>query len=148
MRKDNELLKLVAITVVFATFIIMAISGTLSMTSTREDSFRTEANKVLKASKEAYENKIDITEDTKSCKIDDNRVCYSIDYLIESGIYEADKDTFIGKVIYDNSNESYELYLKKNDEFKIIAGSSTDYQKSGTLTVEEWKEEHSLCECL
>lgn len=148
MKRDNELLKLVAIVVVFATFIIMAISGTLSMTSTREDSFRTEANKVLKASKDAYDKKLDIKGDTKSCKIDDNRVCYSIDYLIDNDLYKADKETFIGKVIYDASNESYELYLKKNDEFKIIAGSSTDYQKSGTLTVEEWKEEHSLCECL
>ena len=67
--------------------------------------------------------------------------------MVNNKLYDGDSERYVGKVIFDKVNDSYELYLKKNDEFRIIAGSSTDYTKSGILAREEWKEDYEICEC-
>lgn len=150
-KKEGELIKLIAIIVILLTFIVIAIGSVLQLSSSREDAFRTEANKVLKASDKAIDKivdgKLQLTNDKDSCKIDESRYCFSVDYLLNNKLYSNDSNSYIGKVITSDKTKDKELYLKKNDEFKIIGGSSTNYKRSGTLSLFEWKENHSICEC-
>ena len=141
--KNNNLPLLISIVVLVFLMVLVGISSSLTLHSTREEAFRVEANKILASSKKAVK-KVEILD---NCKIDDDRYCFTVGNLIDNKLYVGDSDKYIGKVIYDKKNNSYELYLKKNDEFKIIAGSSTDYTKSGILAIEEWKENYRICEC-
>lgn len=144
--KNNNLPLLISIVVLVFLMVLVGISSSLTLHSTREEAFRVEANKILASSKKAVK-KVEILDNEDNCKIDDNRYCFTVKNLIDNKLYAGDSDKYIGKVIYDKKNNSYELYLKKNDEFKIIAGSSTDYTKSGILAIEEWKENYRICEC-
>lgn len=144
--KNNNLPLLISVVVLVFLMVLVGISSSLTLHSTREEAFRVEANKILASSKKAVK-KVEILDNEDNCKIDDNRYCFTVENLIDNKLYAGDSDKYIGKVIYDKKNNSYELYLKKNDEFKIIAGSSTDYTKSGILAIEEWKENYRICEC-
>ena len=149
--KNNNLPLLISVIVLVFLMVLVGISSSLTLSSTREDAFRIEANNVLKASKIASgkikKKELELLNDKNNCKVDENRYCFTVENLVKNDIYDGDSEKYIGKVIYDIKNESYELYLKKNDEFRIIAGSSTDYTKSGILAREEWKDDYSLCEC-
>ena len=144
--KNNNLPLLISVVVLVFLMVLVGISSSLTLHSTREEAFRVEANKILASSKKALK-KVEILQNEENCKIDDNRYCFTVGNLIDNKLYAGDSDKYIGKVIYDKKNNSYELYLKKNDEFKIISGSSTDYTKSGILAIEEWKENYRICEC-
>ncbi len=145
MNKKNQLPLLISVVIIVLMFVLVGISSALTLSSNREEAFRTEANKVLKASTEASIKSS--SNSTEACKIDNNRICYTVKYLINNNYYDGDIDKYSGKVIYDKKNESYELYLKKANEFKIIAGSSNDYTKVGILAIEEWQEDYTKCIC-
>lgn len=151
MSNQHNLPLLISVVVLVFLMVLVGVSSALTLTSTREDAFRIEATNVLKASKEATrkleDEKIKLLNNSQNCQVDENRYCYTISYLVNNKLYDGDSERYVGKVIFDKENVSYELYLKKNDEFRIIAGSSTDYTKSGILAREEWKEEYEICEC-
>ena len=151
MSNQHNLPLLISVVVLVFLMVLVGVSSALTLTSTREDAFRIEATNVLKASKDATrkleDEKIKLLNNSQNCQVDENRYCYTISYLVNNKLYDDDSERYVGKVIFDKENVSYELYLKKNDEFRIIAGSSTDYTKSGILAREEWKEEYEICEC-
>lgn len=145
--KKSQLPLLISVVIIVFMFVLVGISSALTLNSNREKAFRTEANNVLKASVDASKRKIKIENTTSACRIDSDRVCYTVKYLIDNDLYDGDINKYSGKVIYDSKNSSYELYLKKADEFKIIAGSSNDYTKVGILAREDWQEDYSYCKC-
>ena len=147
MNKKNQLPLLISVVIIVFMFVLVGISSALTLTTNREKAFRTEANKILKASVDASKRKIKTKNTAEACKIDNDRVCYTVKYLIDNDLYDGDINKYSGKVIYDSKNESYELYLKKTDEFRIIGGSSNDYNKVGILARESWQEDYTICTC-
>lgn len=144
---SKDIVKLLAIIVILLVFILALVGTSLTLSSSREDAFRTEANKILDATSIVISDNLELTNDAKSCKVDDSSYCITVDYLTDNKLYSEGDNTYTGKVIYNIEKETHELYLKKNDEFKIIGGLSKNYNKSGTLSYEEWLEEYSICEC-
>ena len=134
MNKKNQLPLLISVVIIVFMFVLVGISSALTLNTNREKAFRTEANKVLKASVDASKRKIKIENTTEACKVDND-------------LYDGDINKYSGKVIYDSKNKSYELYFKKADEFRIIGGSSNDYNKVGILARESWQEDYTICTC-
>ena len=152
MKHKITMIEFLAIIVVFA-FVLILI-GVLFMPNTketREKAFRVEATKViesgLKAVNESKNNKIEIKNNEKSM-LNGNKYCFTIEELIDLKIYSGKKENYSGKVLVDLTNESrpqYSLFLKKNDEFKIIGGIMSDYNTNGVMSILPWNDDYSRC---
>lgn len=144
-KKGFTLIELLAVIVVLAIVMVLAATTVLPYMSTaRKDSFLIEASDVINGAESAKDlyalGKVTVANDSTSC-VKDTTLCFTVDYLISLGIYEADATTFEGKVTitnYNTSNPSYELYFQKGSEFVINGGTQKDYTKytggvTGTL---------------
>ena len=159
-KKGFTLIELLAVIVVLAIVTVIATQSILPlMKNAKIDAFATEASSIILSAKSVIDmhslNKVDIDNDDNSC-IHENKVCFTIDELIDLGVYEGNKDKFSGKVdidISDRNNLKYNLFLEKTNEFNIINSSETDYSKNknainkGGFT-EEDIEEYTVCSCV
>ncbi len=152
--KGFTLIELLAVIVVLAIVTVLATTTVLPYMSTaREDSFRIEATNAVSAAESAYDlsniGQVDIKASGASCK-STNKVCFTIAELYDLGIYKGDKETFSGKVEIDITNSKtprFTLWLKKNDEFKIIGGTNRNYKDDGELSTDAWNDNYATCTC-
>ena len=159
-KKGFTLIELLA--VIFILGIVSVIATTLVVryiSNTKIDSFAVEASNVIAGAKNAVQmsdlNKLDIGNDEESCKIG-NRMCFTIDTLIELGVFKGNKEVYDGKVnidISDKQNLKYKLYLEKKNEFNVVDSNVVDYSKNkdvinkGNFSGEEI-EEYTICSCV
>ena len=159
-KKGFTLIELLAVIVVLA--IVSVIATTLVvryMSNAKMDTFAVEASNVIASAKNAVSmnelNKLEIENNDNSCKIG-NRMCFTIDTLIELGIFKGNKEVYDGKVnidISDKQNLKYKLFLEKKDEFNIVDSNVIDYSKNkdtinkGNFSGEEI-EEYTICSCV
>lgn len=157
MKNNNKgftLIELLAVIIVLAIVMVLAATTVLPYMSTaREDAFRLEATNVITSAQNAIDlynlKEIKLKNNENSCK-KDNTICFSVSELIDLGIYEGDKNVYSGSVIVDLTNSkipSYTLYLKKNDEFKIVGGTHKNYKDNGVMSSENWSENYEKCSC-
>ncbi len=155
--KGFTLIELLAVIVVLAIVMVLATTTVLPyMATAREDAFRIEASNAVEAADYAMSlytiGDFTFTND-KDSKLETieggKKACFTIQKLIDTGAFKADPDTFEGKVIVetkDKKNE-YTLYLKKNEEFKIIDGKGNNYNKKeiALQNADNWLETYSSC---
>jgi hypothetical protein len=153
--KKNIVKHLFVISLFVLLLIIVIISSLLSEASkSREKAFRSEATKIVNAAKKAVE-KINkdvfvFGEGNTSCRYN-QLFCFTIEDLVKMDLYDGDFKQYIGKIevdAVDPFNIKYNLFFKKNNEFKIIRGIHKDYIDKGIMSIEPWKEEYSTCTCL
>lgn len=141
MKNKNgfTLIELLAVIVVLAIVTVIATQSVLPlMKNASRDAFAIEATSVIKSAKDALSmynlGKEKLDNNNKSCS-NDEFICFSVEKLIDMGLYEGSKDVFSGKVLIDITNDEdvpkYTLYLQKGAEFSIVGGTAEDY------TVEE-----------
>ncbi len=154
-KKGFTLIELLAVIVVLAIVTTIAVSAILPYTGSgvREDAFRIEASNVVKAADDFLDsynlgiNNIKIDNNETSCK-SANKVCLTVNKLIDSGFYKAEKGTFNGKVeITIGTPNSYTLYFQKGAEFSFVGQKYRDYQNNGELSTDSWKDEYNSCSC-
>jgi hypothetical protein len=151
-KKQISIIKLLTICLLFLIIIIFFVL--IENNKARENAFRAEASKVINAATEAVskvnnENLV-FSEENTSCRYN-QLFCFTIEDLIKMGLYDGDEKQYSGKVLVnavDPYNVSYNLYFKKNNEFKIVRGPHKDYSGKGVVNPEPWKEEYSICTCL
>ena len=157
-KKGFTLIELLAVIIILAIVTLIGATTVLPyMSDAREKAFNVEAHNVVSSAKRAMElynlGEITLTSDTvcsddkdpclKCYKSSDKSTCFSVLGLINLGIYDADKFTFTGKVVFDE-NGDYTLYFKKNNEFKIV-GAKNAYT---ITTTDSWvDEEYNVCNC-
>ncbi len=155
-KRGFTLIELLAVIVVLAIVMVIATTTVLPyMSEAREDSFRIEASEVVKTANTAMGlynlGQIKTNNDAASCiNKTTKKACFTVDYLIDNNVYDADKGTFVGKVDitnYDSSTPTYTLYFKKGDEFILAGETYEDYNKNGTLKTEWNKETNESCSC-
>lgn len=156
--KGFTLIELLAVIVVLAIVTVIASSSILPyMSNARPDAFKVEATNVINSAKSVMDlynmNEISLKGNTSSCK-KDNVICFTVQELIDLGIYKDKTGAFSGKVLIDITNQtspSYTLYLQKGAEFNITGGTSTDYVNSGTINDGGWSDSdattNSTCSC-
>ncbi len=161
MKKNGfTLIELLAVIVVLAVVMVMATTTVLPYMSTaREDAFRLEASEAVNSASDVLNlynlGEVKITDTDKSNKkacmnTTDKKACFTIEYLIDTGNYKAEKKTFSGKIeinLADKSNPAFTLYFKKNDEFKLINQTARDFSNNGLLSTDEWQESYAQCDC-
>ncbi|MBQ7031160.1 MAG: type II secretion system protein [Bacilli bacterium] len=157
-RKGFTLIELLAVIVVLAIVMVLATTTVLPyMTKAREKAFRIEATSVVQAAKNAYDlynlNQIKLYENNAPSCRNGGWVCFTVEELINLGLYTGDKNEYSGSVYindrYDKINPEYELYLKKGNEYAIIGQTEENYNEYGTLdSVEDWEDRFSsTCNC-
>lgn len=155
--KNNRgftLIELLAVIVVLAVVMVMATTTILPYMSTaRESAFRTEATDAVNSASNALNlynlGELEVKNDTNSCVTRNKKACFTIDSLIDAGIYDTDKGTFEGKVVIDMTdpkNYTYTLYFKKGDEFILNGVTARNFQSNGELT-QEWADGNKTCSC-
>ena len=144
--KGFTLIELLAVIVILAIVTVIGITTVLPyMTTARESAFRTEATEVVKSAKTAINlyklNQIDIPTSPisgyRGFLKDSNseRYCFTVQSLIDLGIYDGDKNAIKGGIVIDleeDSEHPYTLYLKKN-EFQIYGGHEENYKDKGDV---------------
>ena len=147
------LIELIAVVVLLGMSIIIMSTITLpKMTNSREKAFRVETTKIVKATEKAIKDyklsKFVVQNNSDSCAIDE-RYCFSIKELVNLRYYDGNINHYSGKIEAYKSDDklSYSVYVKKNDEFKIIAGYREDYTENGLLSIESWNEDYEECNC-
>jgi len=154
-KKGFTLIELLAVIVVLAIVMVLATTTILPyMSSAREDAFRLEATNVVKAAEHAIElsnlGELKKIDDDEDCSVGQYSRCFTIDRLVEYGVYESESDAYSGTIIVNQENPTklqYTLFLKKNDEFKIIGGTHKDYKNNGIMSEDTWKAEYESCSC-
>ena len=132
--KGFTLIELLAVIVVLAIVTVIATQSILPyMANARPDAFAIEASNVVKSAQDAYNfyniNEVKLKNNESSCKVT-NKICFTVEELINLGLYDGDKDTFKGKVIIDitdSKNPEYKLYLSKGAEFSITGSIETNF---------------------
>ena len=158
-RKGFTLIELLAVIVVLAIVMVLATTTVLPyMTKAREKAFRIEATSVVQAAKNAYDlynlNQIKLYDNNApSCK-NSAWICFTVEELIDLGIYTGDKNEYKGMVYIHNGgdykiNPVYELYLKKGNEYAIIGQIKENYNDSGEIDdIADWDDSYSSsCNC-
>ena len=138
------LIELLAVIVVLAIVTVLAVRNILPfMTDSKKKAFEIDAINVVKSAEDAYNlyqlGEINLNGSTSS-KFD-NTICFTIEELINLGIYQGDKKIYTGKVlidIKDTNNLKYKLYFQKGTEFNIIGGLGTDYTNSNSVKFGGW----------
>lgn len=138
--KGFTLIELLAVIVVLAIVTVIASSSILPyMSNARVDAFEVEATNIVKSAQSAMDlynmGQVKLKGDTTSCK-KDNNICFSVQELIDLGIYNDKTGNFKGYVNIDvtnSTNPTYELYLQKGAEFYINGGTETDYVDSDSV---------------
>lgn len=156
--KGFTLIELLAVIVVLAIVTVIATRSVLPyMSSAREDAFGIEATDVVESTNDAIDlynlNKIKL-KDKKSC-VKGNVFCFTVEELVDLGIYSGDKDTYKGKIIVDITNSAspkYTVYLQKGSEFSINGSNDTDYvnKKDGIVNggfANDKVDEYTTCTC-
>ncbi len=157
--KGFTLIELLAVIVVLAIVMVLATTTVLPYMSTaREDAFLIEASNAVEAADMAmnlytlgdYTFSSDSSDSLKINSEDGTTTaCFTIKKLIDISAYNADKETFDGKVIVTTKDKekSYILYFKKNSEFAIIGGTIKNYTKKNSeiKNVSEWTDDYSKC---
>ncbi len=156
-KRGFTLIELLAVIVVLAIVMVLAVTTVLPMMGqSREKAFRIEATNAVKYAGDAYDlfnlGEIDINKDsTKSCyNSTTNKMCFTIDELIDLQLYQVDKGIFLGKVDIDLTNRNqpiYTLYFKKNDEFRIVGEQFNTYVDYGELNNAAWDNKYNSCTC-
>ena len=153
MKKTKfTLFELIAIICLLASAIITTTVTFPKFSRSREQAFRVEATRIVENTEEAIakykDKKLQIKNDENSCVVGE-KYCFSVNELINQKLYKEKKKTFSGKVEIDFSeNEpTYNVFFKKNDEFKIIKGFRKSYLDHGLLSDEVWLEEYEKCNC-
>ncbi len=154
MINNDKFIKLIGIIIILLLIVVIGLLYMPRMTDVREKAFRVEATRIVDSSKIAmqkFNNKeIELKNNEKSCHIK-NTYCFTISELKDLGIYKADNDNYVGKIIVDYENKldnpQYYLYLKKSADLKIIGGFREDYINMGTLAFDSWLDEYEVCEC-
>ena len=98
-------------------------------------------------------NKLDIGNDNNSC-IKENIMCFTVEKLIDLGLYKGDKSKYTGKVelnIENETNISTALYFQRENDFNIVSSYVSDFSKnkeeiknggfSGNVS------EYTICSC-
>lgn len=161
MKNNNgfTLIELLAVIVILAIVTVIATRSILPfMSSARIDAFGIEATDVVESTNDAIDlynlNKIKLN-GNKSC-VKNKVFCFTVEELIDLGIYEGSKETYKGKIIVDTSNASsskYTVYIQKGAEFKIVGKSETDYVNNKDGNIEEGgfndseAAEYTTCTC-
>lgn len=149
MEKKFTFVELISLIVIVAIIVIIAVSFALPKTrESREKAFRVEATNIVKAAEKAVK-KLNINESDSSCKIN-NKYCFTVKDLIKYKLYDGNPKYYSGKVEIDYGNSEYPIYavyIKKNDEFKIIDGFRSDYTEFGILSIYNWNEDYEKCNC-
>ena len=156
--KGFTLIELLAVIVVLAIVMVLATTTVLPYMSTaREDAFRIEASNAVEAADMAmnlytlgdYTFSNDGTDKLTNGEDGTKTACFTIQKLIDISAYNADKETFEGKVIVTTKDKkkSYTLYFKKNEEFKIIGGETNNYNNKDIAlqNTENWTDDYSEC---
>ena len=156
--KGFTLIELLAVIVVLAIVMVLATTTVLPYMSTaREDAFRIEASNAVEAADMAmnlytlgdYTFSNDDTDSLTTSEDGTKTACFTIQKLIDISAYNADKETFDGKVIVKTKDKtkSYTLYFKKNEEFKIIGGETNNYNNKDIAlqNTENWTDDYSEC---
>jgi len=138
--KGFTLIELLAVIVVLAIVTVIASSSILPyMANARVDAFEVEATNIVKSAQSAMDlynmGEVKLKGDTASCK-KDKTVCFSVQELIDLGIYPDKTGNFSGRVevdITNSTNPIYKLYLQKGAEFYIDGGTETDYVDSNSV---------------
>ena len=152
------LIELLAVIVVLAIVMVLATTTVLPyMTKAREKAFRIDATSVVSAAKNAYDllnlNQITLYENNAPSCRNGGWVCFTIEELINLGLYTGDKNVYSGMIYirdrYDKINPTYELYLKKGNEYAIIGQTEENYNDYGNLdNIEDWEDRFSSsCNC-
>ena len=155
-KKGFTLIELLAVIVILAIITVIGITTILPyMQDARERAFKIEATNVVNAAKKAMDLisldqlSVDST-GTESCKnAAGTTYCFTVEKLINLGIYTTgDKNAFSGKIIVTPSNASpYNLYLKKNDEFKITGSTFENYTDINLPSSGDWASAYESCTC-
>lgn len=154
-KRGFTLVELLAVIVVLAVVMVLATTTILPYMSTaREDAFRIEATYIVQAGENALNvlnlGQINVDGDENSC-VKGKTYCFTVKALVDKGLYDADNDNYVGKLIIgadDPKNVSYTLWLNKVGNFNIIEGTATDYnQKNVPITNGTWSESYEKCEC-
>ena len=146
--------KLLAIIIVLLIVILVAATITLpSASKAREKAFRLEATNAVEGAENAIkkykDNELTINNDTNSCR-DTIKYCFTVKELSRLDLYKGDSSKFKGKIeIYydDESNHEYNVFFRKNDEFRIIGGFRKSYTEFGVLSIQMWNEDYEACNC-
>ena len=157
-KKGFTLIELLAVIVVLAIVMVLAVTTVLPyMNNAREEAFRIEATSLVDAAEKAKDlyTLNQVTIENSATNVDScsstNKICFTVKKLIDLGIYEGDVNSYSGKVEITNISSKTPTYtssIKKNNEFKIIAGTAKDYtNKDTSLSTAEWKDEYAKCTC-
>lgn len=174
--KGFTLIELLAVIIILGIVSVIGATTVLPyMSKSREKAFRIEATEVVNSAQEAV-RLIDLgqaslkDDENSSCIVghdlydeDENGIpiesswkpgttyCFTVEELIDLGVYTGDKNSLSGSVFVDsyddNTPSRYTLYLKKNDEFKIIFGRESNYKDNGELSSEDWNDYYATCYC-
>ncbi len=146
-------MELLAVIVVLA---IVAVIGTTTvlplLSDSQEQAFRVEATSAVKSAEEANNlvtlGKRSYANDTNSCKVG-NKICLTIDTLIDWGTYTGEKGSYKGKVEYDTSTNVYTLYFYKNAEYTFINTQGKNYNNEDIeiSNSASWQESYEKCSC-
>lgn len=135
MKNNNgfTLIELLAVIVILAIVTVVATRSILPyMSNSRIDAFGIEATEIVKSASSAVDlynlNQLKMN-GTNSC-VKDNVFCFTVEELIDLGLYTGTKDTYKGKVLVnmtDTFTPTYEVYIQKGAEFSINGSTDTDY---------------------
>ena len=146
------LFELFAMICLLASIIITTTVTFPKFTRSREQAFRVEATRVVEDTEEAIkrikDKKLQITNDDNSCNLGE-KYCFTVKELIDLELYDGNPKNFSGKVEidYTNPEPTYNVFFKKNDEFKIIYGFRKSYIDFGKLSQDNWLNEFETCNC-
>ncbi len=156
MKRKNgfTLIELLAVIVVLAIVTVLATSTILPyMGSAREDAFKVEAANAINAADYVMnlytlgDFKFDESGTTSKYDASSKKACFTIAALIDAGAYDADKNTFTGRVIIDKSGKqsSYTISLKKNEEFRLVKAKGRDFKDAPLSAADDWEESDEVC---
>ena len=157
-KKGFTFIELLAVIVILGIVTVIATQAILPyMKNAKRDAFATEASSIILSAKNAVDmynlNKLEIGNDNNSC-IKDNIMCFTVEELIDSGLYNGDKNKYSGKVQLNLENENNiisALYFQKGTEYNIVSSYATDFSKNkediNTGTFSGGESEYTTCSC-
>lgn len=155
MKKRNgfTLIELLAVIVVLAIVTVLATSTILPyMGNAREDAFKVEAANAVNAADYVMNlytlGEFTFDSDGIKSKYDSEtkKACMTIATLIDAGAFDADKESYTGRVIIDKSDKqsTYTIFLKKNAEFTLINETGRNFSDA-TLNNGSWSTNYESC---